>query len=36
MPEAHLLRKPFAQHELAARVRLTLALGTPDRVARPA
>ena len=35
VPEAHLLRKPFAQEELAARVRLALAQGTPDRVARP-
>jgi CheY-like chemotaxis protein len=35
VPEALLLRKPFAQDELASRVRLALAQASPDRVARP-
>ncbi len=34
--EAHLLRKPFAQDELATRVRLALAARTTESVARPA
>jgi len=32
--EAHIIRKPLAEHELAAKVRLALAGGSPEKVVR--